>query len=170
MEEIWKDINGHEGAYKISSSGKVCSNKYGYPIIMKTFLAGKGYEVVTLCKNGISKKYYIHRLVAIHFIDNSNNYPEVNHIDGNKINNKLINLEWVNGVSNMKHAREKLGFNQKGESSSNAKLTEKNVIDIINMYKTGKYTYSQIAKNYNVHHGHICSIVNRKFWKHLKIK
>jgi len=170
MEENWKDINGYDGDYKINSLGKVCSYKYGYPVIMKTFLAGKGYEVVTLCKKNISKKYYIHRLVAIHFIENLNNYPEVNHIDGNKINNKLNNLEWVDGVSNMKHAREKLGFNQRGENSSNAKLTEDNVIDIINMYKTGKYTYAQIAKNYNVHHGHICSIVNRKFWKHLKIK
>jgi len=65
---------------------------------------GSEYEGIVLYGEKIKKAYLIHRLVAIHFIPNPLNLPEINHIDGNKINNRPNNLEWVNKSENMKHA------------------------------------------------------------------
>ena len=93
MEE-WKDIQGYEGMYQISSHGRVRSFKYNKPKILKPQRHYKGYLFITLHKNGISKKYKIHRLVAQAFIPNPNNYPQVNHKDEIKHNNNINNLEW----------------------------------------------------------------------------
>lgn len=168
-EEKWKQIKDADEGYKISTLGRIGSSKYGDFRILKTYYAGKGYVMSDIRKDGKTIKRYIHRLVAQAFLPNKKNLPEVNHKDGNKNNNTKSNLNWTDGVGNMKHARKYLGFDQRGEKSGCAKLTEKDVRDIIAKYKTGKYTYAEIAKDYTVHYGHICSIVNRKFWKHLKI-
>lgn len=105
MEEIWKDIEGYEGLYQVSNMGKVKSidryvpRKDGklqhvYGKIMIPFDNCRGYKKVYLSKNGISKVHYVHRLVALHFIENPNNLPQVNHRDENKTNNCVGNLEW----------------------------------------------------------------------------
>jgi hypothetical protein len=110
MDEIWKDIIGYEGRYKVSNLGKVQSllNTRNFPNkeikLLSTHLNHKGYPVVTLIANCKYKGKSIHRLVAIHFIDNPDNLPEVNHIDGNKENNIYTNLEWSTGIDNMRHA------------------------------------------------------------------
>lgn len=100
MREIWKDISGYEGIYQISNLGNVCSNSG----LRKQRTAGKGYKSITLHKNGSRNYFFIHRLVAEHFISNPNHYEQVNHIDGNKENNCVNNLEWCNNSQNMKHA------------------------------------------------------------------
>lgn len=102
MQEIWKDIKGYEGLYQVSNFGNVKSLKCD--IILKPNLTRKGYLITSLCKNKIRKAYSIHRLVAKSFIPNIENKPQVNHIDGNKQNNKVTNLEWVTNSENMKHA------------------------------------------------------------------
>ena len=115
MEEVWKPVKGFEGLYEISSYGRVkslvvwCGNatidqykKREY--ILKPILGTNGYYYVNLCKD---KKRYIrrpHRLVAEAFLDNPNNYYAVNHIDGNKINNRAQNLEWCSLKQNNQHA------------------------------------------------------------------
>jgi len=114
MEEIWKDINGYEGCYMISSLGKMqsverCVNHAGGSRLvsqksMKLTPSNTGYFVVTLWKNNISKVHLVHRLVAETFIPNPNNLPEVNHKDGNKLNNCVDNLEWVTQRDNNIHA------------------------------------------------------------------
>ena len=93
MEE-WKDIQGYEGDYQVSSYGRIKSFKKNKEKILKPQMHYKGYEFITLLKNGISKKYKVHRLVAEAFIPNPNNYPVVNHKDENKSNNNVKNLEW----------------------------------------------------------------------------
>lgn len=96
MPEIWKEIESYNGFYKISNKGKVI-NKYGKlikPIIQN------GYVYVHLCKNYNDKCVLLHRLVAIHFIPNPDNLPEVNHKDENKLNNEAPNLEWCTAKYN----------------------------------------------------------------------
>jgi hypothetical protein len=89
--EVWKDIEGYEGLYQVSNSGRIKSVKNN--IIRKPRIA-RGYLYVNLSKSGKKKTYKIHRLVAQHFIPNPNNYPCVNHKDEDKLNNFLNNLEW----------------------------------------------------------------------------
>lgn len=97
MKEIWKDIPNYEGYYQVSNLGKVMSlRSYGGNSrrIMKPCGNGTGYLKVMLCKNSQQKQYLVHRLVAMAFIPNPNNYDFVNHKDENKMNNCVDNLEW----------------------------------------------------------------------------
>lgn len=92
MEEQWKPIQHYEAFYEISDKGRVRSLRTG--IIMKTRLGRDGYVRVPLTKEGKQKHEFLHRLLAIVFIPNPENLPEVNHINENKQDNSLSNLEW----------------------------------------------------------------------------
>lgn len=99
--ERWTVIKGYEGLYEISNGGKI-RNRHGR--LLKTELSKHGYERIQLCKNGTKKIFSVHRLVAMHFLLPDNARNEVNHKDGNKLNNCVKNLEYVNRSENMKHA------------------------------------------------------------------
>ena len=93
MNEIWKDVKGYEGLYQISSYGQVYSIKRKR--ILKPINSHHGYKRIRLYTNSQNwKTFALHRLVAINFIPNPNNYPEVNHKDENHSNNNIDNLEW----------------------------------------------------------------------------
>lgn len=105
MIEEWKDIKNFEGIYQVSSLGRIKSvpregTKGG---IIKQFLDGR-YMKVHLYKNGKDKFLYVHRLVAIAFIENKDNKPQINHINGKKTDNRLVNLEWSTSKENLEHA------------------------------------------------------------------
>jgi HNH endonuclease/NUMOD4 motif len=123
-QEIWKDINGYEGRYKISNFGRVWSvrNK----VLLSPYVT-KSYLCVSFIASGKKKNYKVHRLVAIHFIDNPKEKTEVNHIDGDKLNNHYKNLEWCTRSENMKHAHSSGLIDHKGENSPASKITEKQV-------------------------------------------
>lgn len=109
--EIWKDIKGYEGKYQISNLGNVKSLKYKKEkneYLLKPFFTKQGYLRVSLSKNNKNTQPLIHRLVAIHFIENKNDYCEVNHIDENKINNCASNLEWCDRKYNVNYGTAKL--------------------------------------------------------------
>lgn len=117
MQEVWKDIEGYEGLYQVSNLGRVKSlervkpNGQCVPEKNKTpCLKGNGYLALQLYKDGKPKNYYIHRLVADHFIPNLEGKETVNHINGNKQNNSADNLEWCTYTENNKHAY-KTGLN-----------------------------------------------------------
>lgn len=113
MEEIWKDIEGFEGLYQISNMGRVksvermkWSGKCYYKAPEKILKAGKssgGYLFVWLCKDGKGKWCVIHRLVAKAFLPNPEELPEVNHIDEDKTNNCVTNLEWCSKKYNINY-------------------------------------------------------------------
>lgn len=100
MIEIFKDIEGYEGLYQISNYGNVKSLKYNKEKILKPIKHSCGYLKVDLCKERKIQTLYIHRLVAKAFIDNPNNYEEVNHKDEDKTNNKVENLEFCDAKYN----------------------------------------------------------------------
>lgn len=100
MQEIWTQIIGYDGFYMISNFGRIWSVKTG---IKKTYTKEGGYEVAGLSKNAISY-FLVHRLVALHFIPNPDNKPEINHKDTVKTNNHYSNLEWVTRKENQVHA------------------------------------------------------------------
>jgi len=109
---MWKDINGYEGHYKVNINGDVMSfkrfNKTGNKsdvFILKPKIDAYGYHEVSLFIGGKVKCMKIHRLVAIAFIENPQNKPQVNHIDANKINNNLSNLEWATPQEDANHRR-----------------------------------------------------------------
>ena len=106
MTEIWKDVVGYEGLYQVSSLGRVKSlPRFGtVGGIMCGFVRPDGYRHITLHKNNNAKSYLVHRIVATSFIENHNNLPEVNHINGNKLDNCVENLEWCSRKDNLYHA------------------------------------------------------------------
>lgn len=177
MEVTFKDIEGFEGLYQIGSNGQVkslektwvCGNKkskrYKPESLMKISLDTSGYPSVCLAKNKINKTHNVHRLVAKAFIENIDNKKCVNHINGNKEDNNVLNLEWVTYKENQIHAFDnKLNSGKKGESHNSAKLTEKDVLKIRSLIGLTK---TQIAKDFNVTIQNISRILGRKTWAHI---
>lgn len=106
-KEIWKDVKGFEGKYQVSNYGNVKSLNWKRANCEKLLYLkkhNKGYRQVELVMNGKPRMYLVHRLVAQAFIPNPNNKPFINHIDANKENNHLENLEWCTQSENVRHS------------------------------------------------------------------
>lgn len=118
--EIWKPVVGYEGLYEVSSMGRVRScdkevwNRFTYILrkgkLMEQGMDDDGYCTITLCKESKKSNCHVHRLVAMAFIDNPMNLPEVNHKDSIRHNNRAENLEWVTAQGNHDHAKVKGRF------------------------------------------------------------
>ncbi len=102
-----KEIEGYSG-YSISSDGIVLSKRFNRPL--RQYQNEDGYMMCALSKDGKSKTVRVHRLVAMAFVPNPNDLPQVNHIDGDKTNNHADNLEWVDNSGNIMHRYYKLGL------------------------------------------------------------
>jgi hypothetical protein len=157
-----KDIPGYKGLYAVGDDGSVLSLRRGKYLNVSV---KKGYENVTLCKRGSLKTFLLHRLVAQAFVPAIPNKPDVNHKDGNKLNNYFWNLEWCNDSENQVHAR-KLGL-QGGERSNTAKLTVKAVRSIRVLYATGKHKMKALGKRFGINEQTVSKIVNRHTWRYV---
>lgn len=130
-----------------------------------TRITPKGYVQTWLTENSKSKYRFVHRLIAETFIDNPECKKEVNHKDGNKLNNHISNLEWVTRHENIKHAFD-TGLYRSTEKSPNSKLTNDNITDIRQMIDSGK-SLNSIGKMYGVNHATIRHIKLGLTWKRL---
>ncbi len=165
---MFKDISNYQDEYSISDTGEVLRKDSG--LILKHRLRA-GYPSVTLCKNNIKKDAHIHRLVAETFIPNPNNLPCVNHMDGNKQNNKSSNLEWCTHKENSIHAV-KLGLISKNtcikRNPSARHITLEQAQEIRKQYIKGSRTYGSraLGRAYNIPHTAILLIISNKTYTH----
>jgi hypothetical protein len=179
--EIWLDIQDFEGVYQISNYGRVKSlerliiQKDGKTkLIKENILKGgidkDGYIMVTLCHSNKQYTKYIHKLVAKHFIENVDNFIQVNHKNGNKKDNIYTNLEWCDASYNIRHAlRTGLLIPLKGEEKCNHIITENDVIEIRKMWKHLNIKQREIANIYNITPKHVWKIIHNHIWKHIDI-
>lgn len=131
MREIWKDIEGYEGFYQISSTSKVRSldrfdsiGRFIKGRILSPKLDKDGYYYVSLSKNGVGKNFKLHRLVAAHFLPNIENKPYIDHINCIRTDNRVENLRWATQKENVNNPLSKIKYNpphKNGYENSNAK-------------------------------------------------
>lgn len=174
--EVWKDIKDFEGIYQISNHAKV--KRLSRPIshwrgnmrnlpekIIKQMTTTNGYLKVHLHKEGKMRTFSVHRLVLSHFVPNYDNLPTVNHIDGNKQNNNLDNLEWASLSRNAKNAYD-IGLNRPnmGSKHNNSKVTEANVLFIRN---SKQLSNKKLAEMFGITDSNITAIKKRKTWNHI---
>jgi hypothetical protein len=162
--ENWKDVIGYEGLYQVSDMGRVKSIGYGKEKIMKPGTKKIGYCYVILSKDGIKKSHNIHRLIAIHFLDNPDNEKTINHINGIKTDNRLENLEWCSQSHNIKHAFDNgLKISCKGTNHGSCKLTDQQVLEI----RSSNLKGVELARIYGVSGTQISYIKRRMNWNHI---
>lgn len=165
MIEIWKPIDEFPNR-QVSNLGRI---KTIYGTIMRPSLRGKArdYLGVTIAiSHRKSHSRLVHRIVARAFCPNPNNYPQVDHIDGNKLNNAASNLEWVDQKENMRRAMAQ-GRIIKGDNHKDAKLSVKIVSEIKAMAKDNpKLNQSELGRKLGVHSSQISRILSGQNWKH----
>ena len=159
-EEIWKPIVGYEEIYAVSSLGRVKNLTRGK--IRKLGDNTKGYLRVSLSKDGQSKFFSVHRLVATAFVSNPGDLPQVNHKNGVKTNNRAENLEWIGISENQKHSYKVLK-----RKSPKSELDSNQVLEIDRLLRQGKSTIEQIAKAYGVSRRTIVNIETGKNYQYL---
>ncbi len=166
--EVWKDIEGYNGRYQVSNFGRVKSFQRLDEKILSIEGKKRDYAKVVLFKDNVAKTFLLHRLVAIAFVPNPENKPEVNHIDGNKKNNCAENLEWVTKSENIKDAFDTgLAKVFRGVENGAAKLTPEQVREIRRTYIKGDKNFSShaLARKFNVSSNSIRRVVNFATYK-----
>jgi len=168
MQEIWKDIAGAEGFYETSNLGKVRSKDR---IVIGRRYVGK--ELAAIITNngyvraGLSGKggvQYVHRLVAQAFLPNPSGFTQVNHINGDKTDNRAVNLEWCNNGQNQQHAYDHLGKSRKGrisgEAHYNSRFSDAEIIAIRD--QKGSAPTHVVAAQFNTSSANVSLIWNNK--------
>ena len=165
--EIFKDVIKFESTYQVSNTGKVKNKKTG--LLLSPHYNRKGYQYVYLSYSHTGRvKWYIHRLVAKHFIENPMNKPQVNHIDGNKQNNNVDNLEWCTNEENQIHAVLN-NLHYQGESHKDSKFSEVSVRLLPELTNIG-FTVSQLNRLTGVANINIEKVIKGKSWRPLNLK
>ena len=179
MSEIWKDIPDFEGLYQVSNMGRVRSVDRVVTFkdggmrklkgkVLKSYLNNVGYELLKLSNDGRGNTKTVHRLVLETFKPHVNmNDLQVNHIDGNKSNNHLTNLEWVTARDNILHAHDLGLIKNRGEDSPRAKLSKADVLEILQRLDTGEM-HKDIGLDYGVSRRCITDINTGRRWRAVK--
>jgi NUMOD4 motif/HNH endonuclease len=174
IEEVWKDIPGYEGCYQASTFGRIkrlerlVISKTGQRTLLTELIKiptinSSSYLTIKLSVQDVRKSYLVHRLILITFVSNPENKKTVNHIDGNKVNNHISNLEWATDSEQRKHAH-KIGLmTNKGSKNPRSIIKLNDGFEIINKHQQGA-TVKQLCKEYSVVGTTILKIINRQHW------
>lgn len=181
-KEIWKPIPNYEGLYEASNFSIVRSVKRTVidynsdfsrtlkSVTLNPTLSKKGYYYVTLCKGGVRRKFLLHRIISQCYIQNPLSHDCVNHIDGNKKNNSIINLEWCSYSENNKHAYMKglrIPYERFGEKNPKSVLNNSTVLQLRLMRLNGD-TYSGIAKKLGISKSAVAKVIRGETWGHVR--
>ena len=179
-DEVWKPILGYEDCYAVSDQGQVKRtahtgkwiNRPPGLLAARIKIKGGGYAVFHLCKDGVRKDCPAHRLVWTAFNGPIPAGLQVNHLNGNKTDNRLCNLEVCTLSQNMQHAYRVLKIPapnnpSPGSKNGSAKLSEADIPAIVALYRTGKYRQKDIGKMFGVSQRMISLITRREKWQHV---
>lgn len=182
--ETWRPVPGYEGHYEVAIDGRVRSidrsivRADGKPLAikgrtLKTTVNNRGYERLSLTKNGVAWRAGVHQVVArawlpnpVRAIGSRRGEFVVNHKDGNKLNNHASNLEYITADANVRHARAAGLLSAKGVLNNKAKLTDHEVREIRERYSRGE-VQTALAAEFGVNQTTISLIVRRKGWGHI---
>ena len=169
MHEVWKNLIDYE--YQVSDQGNIRRiYKNGNIKLLKKIKHPSGYLNIRLYKNNKGKNFKIHRLVAEVFIPNPENKPQVNHIDGDKHNNRVENLEYVTSSENITHAWKNKLCDRKhllGSNNHNSTLVENEVYVIKGLLKHTSLTQKEIGSIFNVSNKVVSKIKRNIIWSHI---
>lgn len=158
--ESWKNVPGFDDFYMVSDYGRVFSKKSGR--VLKTKSSGFGYRGFVPCKNGVKFPHmYIHRIVAEVFIRNPYGFTQVNHINGDKTDNRLSNLEWVSPYYNTCH------FFENSNNRKNGKLSPDIVNKIRRLRNECEMKDNEISNLFNIDRSTVNNVVNYRSWNHV---
>lgn len=171
MDEKWLPVKGYEGFYEVSNMGRIKSldryikrknsdtSEFRRGVILKHKLNIGGYFINGISKDGQGSTVYLHKVVATAFVENPNGYPEANHIDGDKGNNRASNLEWTTPQLNTIHAYENGLTQRTSDKCKSSKLTFDQADEIRMRYFNNKELMSTLAMEYGVAEGVVYSVV-----------
>ncbi len=171
--EEWRSVVGFEGLYEVSNLGRVRNirrrNGTSVGLILRQNPNGIGYAALGLRRNGKSFAGRVHMLVAAAFMGPAPKGCEVNHCDGDKMNPRLDNLEYLTHLENVQHARRTGLYNpsRPGVRNGSAKLTDDDVRAIRREAESGQ-SYSRLAKKYHVGKSTVARVVTRTHWNHIQ--
>lgn len=168
--ERWQAIEGTNNRYFISTFGRLLTVAWkgtDQTRLMKPALDARGYLRTMIIQHGRTGTVKLHRLVALAYLPNPLDLAQVNHKNGQKDDNRLENLEWMDGKQNVQHAFARTGRTMEGTKAPNAKLTEAQVLEIRAKYVPRLYSAPRLAKEYLISVPAVKAILQRRHWKHI---